>query len=174
MTGGRNLTGGAPGRKNAGRMNRRATIGLVTAGLGGPLLSLIGHGLSPEHAHHADAAAASPLPLLAIVATLSATLLLLRPSGRKVLALAFVAVLTVLAFETALHSVHHLDEPDAGAFCPVLTAGSQLNGVATPVAEFTVRSDAPVPLASVDAAWLLPFCAIRVPEGRAPPAPPSA
>jgi len=73
-----------------------------------------------------------------------------------------------------LHSVHHLDEPDAGASCPVLTAGSQLNGAAAPVADLSVRSEATVPLAVVDPAWLLPFCAIRVPEGRAPPASPSA
>jgi hypothetical protein len=156
-------------------MDRRATVGLLAAGLVGPLLGAIGHALTPEHAHHADSAAASPVILLAVVAALSAALLLLRPSGRRVLALAFVAILTVLAFETALHSVHHLDEPDAGASCPVLTAGSQLNGVATPVADLGVRSDAPpAPLAGVDPGWLLPFCALRVPEGRAPPAPPSA
>ena len=99
------------------RMDRKAAVGLLAAGLGGPLLGAIGHALSPEHAHPVES---------------------------------------------------------AGASCPVLTAGSQLNGVATPVAEFAVRSSAPVPLASVDSAWLLPFCAIRVPEGRAPPAPPSA
>jgi hypothetical protein len=154
-------------------MDRRAAIGLLAAGLGGPLLGAIGHALTAEHAHHADALAASPFFLLAIVAALSVALLLLRPSGRRVLALAFVAILTVLAFETALHSVHHLDEPDAGASCPVLTAGSQLNRVVPPVADLGLRPDAPVPLTGVDPAWLLPFCGLRVPEGRVPPAPPS-
>jgi len=155
-------------------MNRRAAVGLLAAGLVGPFLGAIGHALTPEHAHPADSAAASPLILPIIVATLGAALLLRRPSGRRVLALAFVAILTVLAFETALHSVHHLDEPGAGASCPVLTAGSQLNGVAAPVADLTVRADAAGPVVAVDRAWLLPFCALRVPEGRAPPARPSA
>jgi hypothetical protein len=150
-------------------MDRRAAIGLLAAGLGGPLLGAIGHALSPDHAHHAESAAASPLTLLAIVATLTAGLLLLRPSGRRILALAFVAILTVLAFETALHSVHHLDEPDAGASCPVLAATSQVNGVAAPVADLSVRPDAPGPVVGIDPAWLLPFCSFRVPEGRAPP-----
>ena len=110
------------------RMDRKAAVGLLAAGLGGPLLGAIGHALSPEHAHHAEFVAASPVTLLALVVGAAAGLLLLRPSGRRILALAFVAILTVLAFETALHSVHHLDEPDAGASCPVLTATSQING----------------------------------------------
>jgi hypothetical protein len=157
-----------------GRMDRRAAVGLLAAGLGGPLLGVIGHALSPEHAHHAESAAASPWPLLALVVAVTAALLLLRPSVRRVLALAFVAVLTVLAFETALHSVHHFDEPDAGASCQVLTGTSQVNGVAAPVADLGVRPDAPVPHVGLDPAWLLPSCSLRVPAERGPPAPRSA
>ena len=157
-----------------GRMDRRAAVGLVAAGLGGPLLGVIGHALSPEHAHHAESAAASPWPLLAVVAAVTTALLLRRPSARRVLALAFVAVLTVLAFETAVHSVHHIDEPDAGASCQVLTGTSQDNGVAAPVADLSVQPDVPVTVVAVDPAWLLPSCSIRVPTGRAPPAPRSA
>ena len=155
-------------------MDRKAAIGLLSAGLGGPLLGAVGHALSPEHAHHAESAAASPVTLLAIIATVAGGLLLLRPSGRRILALAFVAILTVLAFETALHSVHHLDEPDAGASCPVLTATSQLTGVTAPVADLSVHSEASGPPVGIDLAWLLPFCSLRVPEGRAPPVPHSA
>jgi hypothetical protein len=157
-----------------GRMDRRAAVGLLAAGLGGPLLGMIGHALSPEHAHHAESAAASQWPLLAVVAAVTTALLLLRPSVRRVLALAFVAVLTVLAFETALHSVHHIDEPDAGASCQVLTGTSQVNGVAAPFADLSVRPDAPVLNVALDPAWLLPSCSIRIPTGRAPPAPRSA
>ena len=157
-----------------GKMDRRAAVGLLAAGLGGPLLGAIGHALSPEHAHHAESAAASPVTLLALAVAMAAGLLLLRPSGRRILALAFVAILTVLAFETALHSVHHLDEPDAGASCPVLTATSQINGVSPAVTDLSLRSDEPSLVVGVEIAWLLPFCAVRVPEGRAPPVPPSA
>jgi hypothetical protein len=154
-------------------MDRKAAIGLLAAGLGGPLLGAVGHALSPEHALHAESAAASPVTLL-VIATVAAGLLLLRPSGRRILALAFVAILTVLAFETAVHSVHHLDEPAGGASCPVLAATSQLTGVAAPVTDLSVRSEAPGPAVGIDLAWLLPFCSLRVPEGRAPPVPRSA
>ena len=155
-------------------MNRGAAIGLLAAGLGGPLLGAIGHGLSPEHVHHVESAGASPVMLLSVVAVVAAGCLLLRPSGRRVLALAFVAILTVLAFETALHSVHHLDEPDAGVSCPVLTATSQLSGVAAPVPDLSLRAETPGPLIGIDSAWLVPFCPVRIPEGRAPPVLPSA
>jgi len=150
-------------------MNRGAAIGLLAAGLGGPLLGAIGHGLSPEHVHHVESAGASPVMLLSVVAVVAAGCLLLRPSGRRVLALAFVAILTVLAFETALHSVHHLDEPDAGASCTVLTATSQVNAIAAPVPDLSVRPDAPAPLVGIELTWLRPACSISVPAGRAPP-----
>jgi hypothetical protein len=156
------------------RMDRKAAIGLLAAGLGGPLLGAIGHALSPEHAHHAGSITASPTTLLSVSVAAAAGLLLLRPSGQRVLALAFVAILTVLAFETALHSVHHLDEPDAGASCPVLTATSHASGVSAPTADLDARPDLAGAIVGVDRAWLLPFCSLRVPEGRAPPVPRSA
>jgi hypothetical protein len=156
-------------------MDRRAAVGLLAAGFAGPVLGAIGHAVSPEHADHVESAAAlSPLTLLAVAVALVTGLLFLRPSGRRILALAFVAILTVLAFETALHSVHHLDEPDAGASCPVLTATSQLNGVSAPPADPGVRPDVGDAIVGIDRAWLLPFCSLRVPEGRGPPVPRSA
>jgi len=132
------------------------------------------HALSAGHAHYGEPAAGSPLTLLALVATLATALVLLQPSGRRALAIGLVAILAVLGFETALHSVHHLDEPDAAASCSVLTASTQLSGVAAPVADLSVQEDISGPVLGLDRVWLLPFCAIRVPEGRAPPAPPSA
>jgi hypothetical protein len=56
----------------------------------------------------------------------------------------------------------------------VLTATSQVNGASPAVADLSLRSDAPGLVVGVELAWLLPFCALRVPEGRAPPVPPSA
>ena len=35
-------------------MDRKAAVGLLAAGLGGPLLGAIGHALSPEHAQQAE------------------------------------------------------------------------------------------------------------------------
>jgi hypothetical protein len=37
-----------------------------------------------------------------------------------------------------------------------------------------VHEDVAGPVVGVDRGWLLPSCAVRVPEGRAPPALPSA
>ena len=158
-----------------GRMDRRAAGGLLAVGVTGPVIGAIGHAVSPEHADHLESAAAlSPPTLLGVAVALVAGLLFLRPSGRRIFAFAFVAILTVLAFETALHSVHHLDEPDAGASCPVLTATPQLNGVSAPPADLGLRPDVGDAIVGVDCAWLLPFCSLRVPEGRAPPIPRSA
>ena len=61
-----------------------------------------------------------------VLAGLAAARLLRRASGRHVLALGLAALLSVTTVEVALHSVHHLDEPDAGASCPVLAATAEL------------------------------------------------
>jgi hypothetical protein len=56
---------------------------------------------------------------------------------RRALVLAAVAVLAVVAFETGVHSVHHLDDHTAGASCVVSSVGGQVTG--TPVAGVVVE-----------------------------------
>jgi hypothetical protein len=80
-------------------------------------------------------------------------------------------ILVVAAAESALHSVHHLDNPRGGASCPVLTVTQQLHGdtspdlpSGTPVEEFC--SDT-VTAARHDAAQFVR----RPDQGRAPPFP---
>ena len=78
-------------------------------------------------------------------------------------------ILVVVAAESAIHSVHHLDNPRAGASCPVLTVTQQLHGdtspelpSGTPVEEFC--SDT-VTVALHGAAQFV----LRPDQGRAPP-----
>ena len=119
----------------------------------------------------AETAAASPL---ASVATLLGFLLLglgaaRRPATtvRVVLAL----LLVVAAAETAIHSVHHLDNPQGSASCRVLTVTQQLQGEiapelpsGAPLVEFCSHTIAPVPNGTAQSV-------LRPDEGRAPPLP---
>jgi hypothetical protein len=148
-------------------MSRKAVIALALAGLVGVALAALGHAASPEHSHHAGSDSASPYVVAAVV--LAASLMLRRASGRRALPLALVALLTVVSFEVALHSVHHLDEPDAGASCPVLTATAELSGASAPSVDVGVRAQAPERVAGVRLTWLLPVHPVRVHQGRAPP-----
>jgi len=66
----------------------------------------------------------TPWVLLA-AATLLALAVGWRP--RRVLALAVVATLAVLAFEVGLHSTHHLAQPEEAARCAVAAASAKLS-----------------------------------------------
>lgn len=153
-------------------MARKALVALVLVGLAGVALAALGHGASPGHPDHAGADSASLYVLAA--AALIAALATRRASGRRVLAVALVALLTVVTFEAALHSVHHLDDPDAGASCPVLAATAQVSGASAPGVDVRAPSPAPEGVDGVPRAWLLSLHPVSVPEGRAPPASRSA
>jgi hypothetical protein len=148
-------------------MMRKAAIALAVAGLAGVALAALGHAVSPEHAHHAGSDSAAPYVMAAVA--LAVSLVLRRAAGRRAVALALAALLTVVAFEVALHSVHHLGDADDGASCPVLTATVHLSGASAP--EVDVRAPVPAPegVGSVRLTWLLPVRPVSVPEGRAPP-----
>jgi hypothetical protein len=151
-------------------MTGKAAAGLVlAAGVGGLPSGPLGHTLSPEHAHHGEPAASSLLALLAVAGVVAVALALGRAAGRRALVLALVAVLTVLAFETALHSIHHLDEPDGGASCLVLSATAQVNDVSPPAVDAGISPPASARIAGTSPAALPPLRLIRAPEGRAPP-----
>jgi hypothetical protein len=92
-----------------------------------------------------------------------------RASGRHVLALGLAALLSVTTVEVALHSVHHLDEPDAGASCPVLAATAALHGASAPSVDVDVPGHPPERLVGLRLTEQLPVPAVRVREGRAPP-----
>jgi hypothetical protein len=48
--------------------------------------------------------------------------------GRRVASFALVLVLTTFTFGTAVHSVHHLSEPQKAAECPVFSASQHISG----------------------------------------------
>jgi len=148
-------------------MMRKAVIALTIAGLAGVALAALGHAMSPEHAHHAGSDSAAPYVMAAVA--LAASLALRRAAGRRAVALALVALLTVVAFEVALHSVHHLGDADDGASCPVLTATVHLSGAPAPEVDVRAPVQAPEGVGRVRLTWLLPVRPVSVPEGRAPP-----
>jgi hypothetical protein len=41
--------------------------------------------------------------------------------------------ITIVAFESGVHAVHHLGDPDGGARCAVASVTSHLNGTADPL-----------------------------------------
>ncbi|HYB69241.1 MAG TPA: hypothetical protein VEH80_01150, partial [Candidatus Bathyarchaeia archaeon] len=149
----------------------------LARGTGLPLLDL--HAREGGHAHHEPAAAAPTpdLPLspgfpLAAGLVLLAVVWIARQSGVRVHALALALSVTVGVFglESAVHSVHHLDNPETAASCAVL-AGSQHVSWAD---DALVSLDAPTlsvseaPQAEFDR---IPPVRIHAPRlGRAPPA----
>ena len=80
-------------------------------------------------------------------------------------------ILVVAAAESAVHSVHHLDNPRGGASCRVLTVTQQLHGDTSP----ELPSGAPVEEFCSDTVSAAPHDAaqfVRRPDqGRAPPFP---
>jgi hypothetical protein len=88
---------------------------------------------------------------------------------RRAVSLGLVALLTVLAAETALHSVHHAGDADAEASCAVVCATAHLGGVTTLPPD--LRQPAPAPERADERASASPRALqpVRPREGRAPP-----
>jgi hypothetical protein len=96
--------------------------------------------------------------------------LLLRCSSRRVLVLCLVLLLTLFAFENALHSVHHGFEPKEAGGCTLAMASTNLSAVTVDGVEQT-----PTVLAAGGHALLpggspLPARWLGPDQGRAPPA----
>jgi hypothetical protein len=123
------------------------------------------------HAHTHAVAQGSPALWIGLGFLLVVALLLAdrrRAWHRSVFALAF--LVAVFGFESAIHSVHHLSDPQAAESCPMLS-GSKHVDVASPA-----LPDAGGPLwmaASADPVALdlaPPLSGLRTHDGRAPPA----
>jgi hypothetical protein len=162
-------------------------LGLIALAILAGAAPAIAHGTGARlHDVHAHASAPSISPgglahlslpvgaLLAIGLALLGTLAGWRragPSARgRAVAVALSLVLTVFTVETAVHSVHHLADPEAGADCSVLSASQNLAwGAADAVASegFPLDVTTAVPVRSDDGPrWQLH----RPSQGRAPPA----
>lgn len=110
---------------------------------------------------------ALPWPLLAAVAATAAIAVRRRP--RAALALGLVLLVGVLAFESGVHSVHHLGEQGHGNPCAVASTSLNLTGLEVEPAA-VLSPPAALGLAVAMAVRLDPRAGPESPhEGRAPP-----
>ena len=116
--------------------------------------------------------AAAPEPSLPWVA-----LLLLGAVGiaavsrrRQLMAVTLVAIVALLAFETGVHSTHHLGKPDDSAHCAVAWMSAQLSADVVDATVDAAPTLAPEATVSLLAPPALAERAIAPDAGRAPPA----
>ena len=115
--------------------------------------------------------AASPAPpslwpLLALV-PLGA---LAVAAPRRALGLALIALLSIFAAESAVHSVHHLADQQAAAQCVVSVASAHLHGATPDAPDDGISEPAVVGAVSIAKLDRPGARFIRPDEGRAPPA----
>jgi hypothetical protein len=161
-------------------MVRRAlTLSLVAAVLlswGAPVLAHVRVEPAPAAAplaaervesHLLSAGTATPVGLWTALA--AATLLTLAIARRRrAVALLSVAVLLVIAFETGLHSVHHIGERD-NSTCVVASASAQTGGVTIASIAFERPAEVATPIAVTVGSAVADR--LTAPDrGRAPPA----
>jgi hypothetical protein len=91
---------------------------------------------------------------------------------RRLVAITLVAIVALLAFESGVHSTHHLGKPDDAAHCAVAWMSAQLSA---DVVDVTVEAPALAPqtIAPALASPVLAERAIAPDAGRAPPALPA-
>jgi hypothetical protein len=130
---------------------------------------------APDAASSGAALRISPIPAPSSTAPVWAALTLALLAGvtllapRRVLIVALVLVLAVIAVEEGVHSVHHLADQRAASHCAVAAASAHVQGAAEPLAVPEVWI--PTPIATVvasepDRPGSRP---LRPDEGRAPP-----
>lgn len=118
------------------------------------------------------AGAAEPSLPWALLLLLGAVSVAAFSRQRRLVAITLVAIVFLLAFETGVHSTHHLGKPDDAAQCSVAWMSAQLSvdvvDVPVEAPALALQTIAPVPASSV-----LAERAIAPDAGRAPPALPS-
>lgn len=88
---------------------------------------------------------------------------------RRVAALSLALVLGFFAFETAVHSVHHLSDPQKATQCQVLSASQHVTGAPAETSGLCAPPLAAEARPSAGAESLLPPGFLRPDQGRAPP-----
>jgi hypothetical protein len=101
------------------------------------------------------------------LAVVSLGLLPRRPL--RVAATAFAVLLTIVAFETAVHAVHHLGDADGAARCGVASVASHLSGTADPPLTDLPHLSATTDRLAVDDPLQLATRRVGPQRGRAPP-----
>lgn len=117
---------------------------------------------------------AQPYPLLAPFLFLAALGLWgIAWRRRKAAAISLTLILGFFAFETALHSVHHLSDPQKGAHCPVFSASQHITGAPAGTSDLCTPTLATEVAPSAGAERILPARFFRPDQGRAPPSLPA-
>jgi hypothetical protein len=150
----------------------RVLIGLALAAAA--LCALAGSNLHSDSHGHTHAVTSIPGALLAFAAAGMLMSGRRRPTRHAVIAglgLVLVLAVTVFAFQTALHSVHHLGDADAERGCSVFGATDHLSGAPIPATAIEVPAAGTDEAVAVGVTWLLPQQPIRPAAGRAPPVP---
>src|SRR5262249_57716163 len=90
--------------------------------------------------------------------------------GRGTIAIALALLVGVFGLEAAVHSVHHLADPQSAASCPLYAASqhTQSDTATTPLSGVPTWTSEPS--VALDLRPLVPLPAFSAHEGRAPPA----
>ena len=114
---------------------------------------------------------AAPVPVLIpwhLVALLLGVAVLGARRPRRAVGLALILLLAVFAFESGVHSVHHLSDPSRAEHCGVASASQHMSG--TEVAVVTVTGSLPqAPHQVLLAASIARVRSLGPEQGRAPP-----
>jgi len=93
--------------------------------------------------------------------------------GRQAVVLSLGLLVGSFGLESAIHSVHHLSDPQAAATCAVFSASQHAPGTCAATPDAGAPTWTAQPSATFDAEAIRPLQAFRPHEGRAPPALPS-
>jgi hypothetical protein len=154
------------------RGSPQARVLIVLALAASALCVLMSSPHSDSHGHmHAVTFILGALPAFLAAGMLMASRR--RPTRHGVIAglgLLLVLAVTVLAFQTAVHSVHHLGDADAQSGCSVSVA-THLSGAPVSAAEIEVPAAIAENAVVVGVTWPPSQQAISPASGRAPPVP---
>jgi disulfide bond formation protein DsbB len=93
--------------------------------------------------------------------------------GWRAATVALALVVALFGLESAVHSVHHLADPQAAASCAVLSASQHAPGTCADIPDVGTPTWTAGPSPAVGAQIIRPLQAFGFPEGRAPPALPA-
>lgn len=124
-----------------------------------------------DHAlHHHSLAVWISLALLALGGACLAAAI---RRGRRVATLTLALLIALFGLESAVHSVHHLADPQAAASCAVLSASQHAPGTCVDIPDVGAPTWTAEPSPAGGTEIIRPLQAFGPPEGRAPPALPA-
>jgi hypothetical protein len=118
----------------------------------------------------ADGTLTIPAALAGAGVALGLTLIILGHRGRRLGVLALVLVLTLIAFEGAVHSVHHVGDPVGADHCRAAAVAERLSAVGAEQPVSAVPAPPPLGSAPVEPPCLADRASFAAAAGRSPPA----